>query len=79
MTEGLFTKIRNEFRKTSEEERKVEQLWTIEQEGRTCNEYVQEFKKVARESSYKRRPLIKEFKRGLNGAIRRKQRNCHPP
>jgi len=72
MTEGLFTKIRNEFGKTSEEERKVEQLWTIEQEGRTCNEYVQEFKKVARESGYERRPLIKEFKRELNGAIRRK-------
>jgi len=47
-------------------------LRTIEQSGRTCDEYMQEFKKIARESSYKRRPLIKEFKRGLNGAIRRK-------
>jgi len=55
-----------------EEERKIEQLWTIEQGGRTCNKYMQEFKKVARGSSYKGRPLIKEFKRGLNGAIRRK-------
>jgi len=70
--EKLFTKIRNNFGETSEEERKIEQLQTIEQEGRTCNEYVQEFKKVARESSYARRPLIEEFKRGLNGAIRRK-------
>ena len=33
---------------------------------------MQEFKKVARGSGYKRRPLIKEFKRGLNGSIRRK-------
>jgi len=33
---------------------------------------MQEFKKVTRRSSYKGRPLIKEFKRGLNGAIRRK-------
>jgi len=47
-------------------------LQTIEQGGRTCNEYVQEFKKVARGSSYKGRSLIEEFKRGLNGAIRRK-------
>jgi len=27
-------------------------LRTIEQAGRTCNEYVQEFKKVARGSGY---------------------------
>jgi len=47
-------------------------LRTIEQGGRTCDEYVQEFKKVARKSGYEGRPLIKEFKRGLNGAIRRK-------
>jgi len=79
MTEELFTKIRNEFGETSEEERKVEQLWTIEQEGRTCNEYVQEFKKVTRGSGYERRPLIKEFKRGLNGAIRRKLAEAEEP
>jgi len=70
--EQLFAKIRNDFGETSEEERKIEQLRTIEQGGRTCNKYVQEFKKVARGSSYERRPLIEEFKRGLNGAIRRK-------
>jgi len=70
--EQLFSKIRNDFRETSEKERKIEQLRTIEQRGRTCNKYVQEFKKVARESSYEGRPLIKEFKRGLNGAIKRK-------
>jgi len=70
--EGLFTKIRNELGEITEEERKVEQLRTIEQEGRSCDKYVQELKKVARRNSYERRPLIKEFKRGLNGAIRRK-------
>ena len=70
--EQLFAKIRNNFGETSEEERKIEQLRTIKQEGRTCDKYVQEFKKVARESSYEGRPLIKEFKRGLNEAIRRK-------
>jgi len=70
--EKLFTKIRNDFGETSEEERKIEQLRTIEQGGRTCDEYIQEFKKVARESGYKGRPLIEEFKRGLNEVIRRK-------
>ena len=50
--EQLFSKIRNDFGETSEEERKIEQLRTIEQGERTCNEYVQEFKKVTRGSSY---------------------------
>jgi len=72
LAEQLFIKIRNDFGETSEEERKIEQLRTIEQGRRTCNEYVQEFKKVARGSSYERRPLIEEFKRGLNRTIRRK-------
>ena len=70
--EQLFTKIRNNFGETSEEERKIEQLRTIEQRGKTYDEYMQEFKKVTRGSSYERRPLIEEFKRGLNGSIRRK-------
>jgi len=70
--EQLFAKIRNDFGEISEKERKIEQLRMIEQGGRTCNEYVQEFKKVTRGSDYERRPLIEEFKRGLNGAIRRK-------
>jgi len=70
--EKLFTKIRDDFGETSEEERKIKQLWTIEQEGRTWDKYVQEFKKVAKGSGYMGRPLIKEFKRGLNRAIRRK-------
>jgi len=70
--EKLFTKIGNNFGETSEKERKIEQLQTIEQGGKTCNEYVQKFKKVARGSGYIGRPLIEEFKRRLNRAIRRK-------
>jgi len=77
--EQLFAKIRNDFGKTSEEERKIEQLRTIEQRGRTYNEYVQEFKKVARGSSYEKRPFIEEFKRGLNGSIRRKLAEAEEP
>jgi len=42
-------------------------LRTIEQGGKTCDEYVQEFKKIARGSEYKGQPFIEEFKRGLNG------------
>ena len=47
MAEKLFSKIRNEFGEITEEEQKIEQLRTIEQGGRTCDKYIQEFKKVA--------------------------------
>ena len=77
--EQLFTKIRNDFGETSEEERKIEQLRTIEQGGRTCNKYVQEFIKVTRGSGYEGRPLIEEFKRGLNRSIRRKLAEAEEP
>jgi len=79
LAEQLFAKIRNDFGETSEEERKIEQLRTIEQRGRTCNEYMQEFKKIARGSGYEGRPLIEEFKRGLNRAIRRKLAKAEEP
>jgi len=77
--EQLFTKIRNDFGETLEEKRKIEQLRIIEQGGRTCNEYVQEFKKVARGSGYKGRPLIEEFKQELNKTIRRKLAEAEEP
>jgi len=77
--EQLFSKIRNNFGETLEEERKIEQLRTIEQGERTCDEYVQEFKKVARGSGYEGRPLIEEFKRELNGMIRRKLAEAEEP
>ena len=69
MAEELFSKIRNKFVEMVEEERKVEQLRTIEQGRRMCNEYVQEFKKIARGSGYEGQPLIEEFKRGLSRGI----------
>ena len=52
IAEELFSKMRNEFGKIVEKERKVEQLRTIKQKGRMYNEYVQEFKKITRESRY---------------------------
>ena len=35
-------------------------------------EFVQEFKRAARGSRYEGRPVVEEFKRGINGGIRRK-------
>jgi len=54
MVEELFSKMKNEFRETVEEERKVEQLRTIKQREKTYNKYVQEFIKIARESRYEK-------------------------
>ena len=51
----------------------------MEQGRRTCDEYVQEFKKVARGSGYQGRPLIEKFKRELNGTIRRKLGKAEEP
>ena len=79
LVEQLFTKIRNNFGKTSKEERNIKQLRTIEQGGKTYDKYVQEFKKVTRGSSYEGRPLIEEFKRGLNRAIRRRLAETEKP
>jgi len=70
--EKLFTKMRSEFREFDEQSRKVDKLRMLEQGSRTCDEYVQLFKKTTRESSYKERPLVEEFKRGLNGNIQRR-------
>ena len=72
MAKKLFGKISNEFGEMAEEERKIEQLRTIEQGRRTYDKYIQEFKKIARGSSYERQPLIEEFKRGLSRVLRRK-------
>ena len=48
------------------------ELRKLEQGGRTMEEFVQEFKRVARGSGYKERLLVEKFKRGMNGAIERK-------
>jgi len=42
-------------------------------------EYVQEFKRTVRGSRYEGRPLVEEFKRGMNGGIRRKLMEAENP
>ena len=68
----FLAEIRKEFRGEDEESIKVAELKRIEQGGRTIKEFVQDFKRVARGSSYKEHLLIKEFKWGMNRNIRRK-------
>ena len=68
----LFEKMREEFGEFDEESRKADELRLLVQGPRTCDEYVQEFKRTARGSEYEGRVLIDEFKRGLNNMIKRK-------
>ena len=68
----FLAEIKKEFGEKDEELVKVAELKKIEQEGRMIEEFVQDFKRVARESGYEGHPLIKKFKQGMNGSIRKK-------
>ena len=70
--EEFFISLRKKFGGGEEETVKAAELRRMEQEGKTMEEYVQEFKRTARGSRYERRPLVEEFKRGMNRGIRRK-------
>ena len=70
--EEFLTAIKKEFGGGKEESVKVAELKRVEQEGRMMEKFVQEFRRAARGSGYKGRPLIEEFKRGMNRIIRRK-------
>jgi len=69
-TVGKFlADIRKKFRGEDEESVKVTELRRLEQGSRIMKEFVQEFRRVARESGYKRRWLLEEFNRGINTTI----------
>ena len=67
--EEFFTNLRKEFGGGEEELIKAAELRRMEQGGKTMEEYVQEFKRTVRGSGYEGRPLVEEFKRGMNGGI----------
>jgi len=64
--------IKKEFGGGDKKSVKVAELKKLEQEGRTMEEFMQEFQRVARDSGYEGRLLMEEFKRGMSGVIRRK-------
>ena len=51
---------------------KVVKLKRIEQRNRTIEEFMQEFRRAARESKYERRPLIEKFKQDMNRVIQQR-------
>ena len=77
--EEFFTSLKREFGGGEEESVKVAELRKMEQGGKTMEEFVQEFKRAARGSGYEGRPLVEEFKRGMNGGIRRKLMEAENP
>jgi len=79
MAEEFLMVLKKEFGEGEEKSVKVAELRKLEQGGRTMEEFVQEFKRAARESGYEGRPLIEEFKRGINGGIRRKLMEVENP
>ena len=70
--EEFLAEIKKEFGRGEEESVKATELRRMEQGGRTIEKFVQEFKRVARGSGYKEQPLVEEFKRGMNGVIKRR-------
>jgi len=70
--EEFFTILRKEFGGGEEESVKAAELRKLEQGGKTMEEFVQEFKRAARGSGYEGRPLVEEFKRGINGGDQKK-------
>ena len=70
--EEFLTSLKKEFGRREEELVKAAELRKLEQEGKMMEKFVQELKRAARGSGYERRPLVEEFKREMNGGIRRK-------
>ena len=77
--EEFLTTLKKEFGGGEEESVKVAELRKLEQGGKRMEEFVQEFKRAARGSRYEGRPLVEEFKRGMNGGIRRKLMEVENP
>jgi len=68
----FLANIKREFRRGDNETMKVVELKKVEQGSKTIEEFIQEFRKAMRGSRYEERPLVEEFKREMNGVIRRK-------
>ena len=60
--EEFLTVLKKEFGGGEEEAVKAAELRKLEQGGKSMEEFVQEFKRAARGSGYKGRPLVEKFK-----------------
>ena len=79
LVEKFLATIKRKFGEGDEESVKVVELKKLEQRERMMKEFVQEFQRATRDSEYKERPLVEEFKRRINGIIRRKLMEAERP
>lgn len=68
----FLSDLKKEFDRENNKMMKMAELKKIEQEVKIIEEFVQKFKRVAKSSGYKRRPLIEEFKQEMNKVIKKK-------
>ena len=66
---GEFLADIKKFSGEDKETVKIVELKRLEQGERIIEEFVQEFRRVTRKSRYEERPLVEEFKRGMNRTI----------
>ena len=67
--EEFLADIKKKFGEEDKEGVKVAELKRLEQESKTMEEFVQEFKRAVRDSGYEERLLIEELKKGMNGTV----------
>jgi len=77
--EEFLVTLKKEFGGEEEESVKAAEFRKMEQGGKMMEEFIQEFKRTARGSGYEGRLLVEEFKRGMNGGIRRKLMEAENP
>ena len=65
----FLVNLKQKFRNGNNELVKITKLKKVEQELKIIEEFVQEFRRVIRGSSFEGRLLIKKFKRGMNRVI----------
>ena len=68
----FLLELKKKFGRGDKKSVKVAELKRIKQGGKTMEEFVQEFKRVVRESGYEGRVLVEELKRRINKVIRKK-------
>ena len=71
IVEQFLKEIKKEFGGKDKKSSKVVQLKQFKQDQQTMDEYIQLFKQATRDSRYRERLLVEEFKKEMNRRIRR--------
>ena len=65
----FLSDLKKEFEEGDNKTIKVAKLKKVELESKMIEEFISEFRRVVRKSSYEGRPLIKEIKQDINRVI----------